>query len=216
MSTAKIDRRVTHSHHFDSMDQEHETGKQGVWLFMATELMMFGALFSGYAIYRMMYPEAWVEGGSLLSWKMGAFNTLVLLLSSFTMAQAVTDTMEGNNKKAFRNVVITTLCAFAFMVVKYFEYTGKIHHGLFPSEAMFNPEAVQVPETRLFLVLYFCMTGLHGIHILVGIGLMFWLMKRLKRNDFSPKYYTAVEGIGLYWHIVDIIWIFLFPLMYLV
>jgi cytochrome c oxidase subunit 3 len=198
------------------MEQEHETGKQGVWLFMATELMMFGALFSGYAIYRMLYPEAWAEGGSLLDWRMGAFNTLVLLFSSFTMAQAVTDTMEGNNKKALRNVIITTLCAFAFMVVKYFEYSGKIHHGLFPSEGMWHPHDIAYPETRLFLVLYFVMTGLHGIHILVGIGLMFWLIKRLKKDEFSPKYYTAVEGVGLYWHIVDIIWIFLFPLMYLV
>lgn len=216
MSTAKIDRRVQHSHHFDSMEQEHESGKQGVWLFMATELMMFGALFSGYAIYRAKFPEAWVEGGSLLDWRLGSLNTLVLLFSSFTMAQAVTETMKGQNKKAFNYVVITTLCALAFMVVKYFEYSGKIHHGLFPSAEMFNPEAVQVPETRLFLVLYFVMTGLHGIHILVGIGLMLWLMKRLKKDEFSKDYYTSVEGVGLYWHIVDIIWIFLFPLMYLI
>ena len=130
MSTGKVDRRVEPSHHFDSMIQEHEAGKQGVWLFMATELMMFGALFAGYFIYRMKYYDAWVEGGSLLDWKLGAFNTIVLLLSSFTMAQAVTDSMQGNNKKAFRNVVITTACAFIFMIVKYFEYSGKIHHGL--------------------------------------------------------------------------------------
>lgn len=216
MSTAKIDRRVQHSHHFDSMEQEHEAGKQGVWLFMATELMMFGALFAGYAIYRSMYPDAWIEGGSLLDWKLGAFNTLVLLFSSFTMAQAVTDTMKGENKKAFINVTITTACAFIFMIVKYFEYSGKIHHGLFPGLGNWNPEAVQVAETKLFLVLYFVMTGLHGIHILVGIGLMFWLMKRLRNDEFGKNYYTSVEGVGLYWHIVDIIWIFLFPLMYLI
>ncbi len=132
------------------------------------------------------------------------------------MAQAVTETMKGHNKKALNYVIVTTMCALAFMVVKYFEYSGKIHHGLFPSDGMFNPEAVQVPETRLFLVMYFVMTGLHGIHILVGIGLMLWLMKRLKKEEFSKDYYTAVEGVGLYWHIVDIIWIFLFPLMYLI
>lgn len=216
MSTAKVDRRVTHSHHFDSMEQEHESGKQGVWLFMATEIMMFGGLFVGYFLYRMKYPEAWVEGGSLLSWKLGAFNTLVLLFSSFTMAQAVTETMKGQNKKALNLVVITTLCAFAFMVVKYFEYSGKIHHGLFPGFDIWDPSAVQNEGTRLFLLFYFLMTGLHGIHIMIGIGLMFWLMKRLKNDEFSPKYYTAVEGVGLYWHIVDIIWIYLFPLMYLI
>ncbi|MCO4753508.1 MAG: cytochrome c oxidase subunit 3 family protein [Bacteriovoracaceae bacterium] len=216
MSTGKVDRRVEPSHHFDSMIQEHDAGKQGVWLFMATELMMFGALFAGYFIYRTKYFDAWVEGGSLLDWRLGAFNTIVLLLSSFTMAQAVTDSMQGHNKKAFRNVIITTACAFIFMIVKYFEYSGKIHHGLFPGLGMWNPEAVEVAQTKLFMTFYFVMTGLHGIHILVGIGLMVWLMKRLKNDEFSKEYYTSVEGVGLYWHIVDIIWIFLFPLMYLI
>ena len=118
MSTVKINRKETHSHHFSSMDQEHEAGKQGVWLFMVTELMMFGGLFVGYFIYRGLHYDAWYEGGSLLDWRLGAFNTLVLLVSSFTMAQAVTDTMQGNNKKALRNVIITTACAFIFLIVK--------------------------------------------------------------------------------------------------
>lgn len=216
MSTAKVDRRVEPSHHFDSMDQEHEAGKQGVWLFMGTEIMMFGALFAAYFIYRLKYPEAWVEGGSLLDWKLGAFNTIVLLFSSFTMAQAVTETMKGKNKTAFNYVVATMACAFIFMIVKYFEYSGKVHHGIFPGLGVWNPEAVQVAETKLFMVFYFVMTGLHGIHILVGIGLMIWLLKRLRNNEFSKDYYTSVEGVGLYWHIVDIIWIYLFPLMYLI
>lgn len=216
MSTAKIDKREGHAHHFDSQKDEYDAGKEGVWLFMVTEFMMFGGLFVGYFIYRFMYPGAWMEGGALLDWRLGALNTLVLLFSSFTMAQAVTETMNGNNKKAFRLVAITTVCAFAFMVVKYFEYTGKISHGLFPSEAMWTYDSVNGKSLRLFFTVYFCMTGLHGIHILVGIGLMFWIMKRLKNNEFSPKYYTAVEGVGLYWHVVDIIWIFLFPLMYLI
>lgn len=215
MSTAKIDRRVDHSHHFYSMDQEHEAGKQGVWLFMATELMMFGALFVGYFLYRFMFYDSYVEGGALLDWRLGAFNTLVLLVSSFTMAQAVTEAMKGQNKKALNLVLVTTACAFIFMVVKYFEYSGKIHHGLFPALSTWTYEA-QTENLRLFMVIYFVMTGLHGIHILIGIGLMFWLMRRLSRDDFSPKYYTAVEGVGLYWHIVDLIWIFLFPLMYLI
>lgn len=216
MSTAKVDRRVDHSHHFESMEQEHESGKQGVWLFMATEMMMFGALFVGYFIYRGLYPEVWVEGGSLLSWQLGATNTLVLLISSFTMAQAVTAAMEGKNKAAFKLVVVTTLCALIFLVIKYFEYTGKIHDGLFPGLDMWTYEGATGGNLRLFFTLYFVMTGLHGLHIVIGIGLMLWLMKRLKNNEFSPKYYTAVEGVGLYWHIVDIIWIFLFPLMYLI
>jgi cytochrome c oxidase subunit III len=215
MSTAKVDRRVDHSHHFSSMEHEHNSGKEGAWMFMATEVMMFGALFCAYFMYRGKYYESWVEGGSLLDWRLGAVNTLVLLLSSFTMALAVRETQLGNNAKAFRHIVITTLCAVFFMVVKYFEYKGKIASGLFPSEALWNYEA-QSANLRLFMVVYFIMTGLHGIHILVGIGLMIWLMKRLKNNEFSKDYYTAVEGVGLYWHIVDLIWIYLFPLMYLI
>jgi cytochrome c oxidase subunit 3 len=231
MSTAKIDRRVDHSHHFSSMEQEYEAGKQGVWIFMATEIMMFGGLFVAYFIYRFSFPEMYTAGGDSLNWKIGAFNTLVLLFSSFTMAQAVTETMKGENKKALKLVIITTLCALTFMVIKYFEYKAKFSHGLFPGFDMWNPDMeyikshIRDPELmgafsstnlRLFYVLYFAMTGLHGIHILVGVGLMIWLMKRLKNNEFSSKYYTAVEGVGLYWHIVDIIWIFLFPLMYLI
>lgn len=215
MSTAKIDRRVTHSHHFSSMEQEHEAGKQGMWVFLTTELMMFGALFVGYFIYRSQFHEAWIEGAKLLDWRMGAFNTLVLLFSSFTMAQAVTEAMKGNNKNAFNLVFITTACAFTFLVVKYFEYSAKIHHGLFPGFGMWHYEGAS-EQLKLYFAVYFMMTGLHGLHIIIGIGLMFWLMRRLNNNEFNSKYYTAVEGVGLYWHIVDVIWIYLFPLMYLI
>jgi cytochrome c oxidase subunit 3 len=173
----------------------------------------------------------YVAGGDSLDWKLGALNTLVLLISSFTMAQAVTETMQGQNKKALKYIYITVACALAFMVVKYFEYTGKIAHGLFPGVGMWNPDMNYIADSirdkslmenfssenlRLFYVLYFCMTGLHGLHILIGVGLMIWIIKRLKNDEFSPKYYTSVEGVGLYWHVVDIIWIFLFPLMYLI
>lgn len=231
MSTAKIDRRETHSHHFSSMEAEYEACKQGVWLFMATEIMMFGGLFVGYFIYRAMFHDMYIVGGDSLDWKLGALNTVVLLISSFTMAQAVTDVMKGQNKKALTKIIITTVCAVGFMVVKYFEYTAKFDHGLFPGLDMWNPDMTYLAShvrdqafmteldpsnLRLFYVLYFAMTGLHGLHILIGIGLMIWLMRRLKRGDFTPKYFTAVEGVGLYWHIVDIIWIFLFPLMYLI
>ena len=233
MSTdnTKIERKDTFSHHFDSQSHEYEACKQGVWLFMVTEFMMFGGLFVGYFIYRAKYPDMYIAGGDSLNWKLGALNTLVLLISSFTMAQAVTDTMKGLNKKALRNVIITVLCAITFLVVKYFEYTAKFHHGLFPATGFWNPDmsyiASHIRDTglmenfssdnlRLFYVIYFAMTGLHGLHITIGIGLMIWIMRRLKRDEFGPKYYTAVEGVGIYWHIVDIIWIFLFPLMYLI
>lgn len=246
MSTASYERKEQAAHHFTDLDQQHNAGKEGVWIFMATEIMMFGGLFVGYFMYRYLYPQTYMAGGDSLNWYLGAFNTIVLLLSSFTMAQAVTETMQGNNKKAFKLVVFTTLCAAAFMVVKYFEYTAKIDNGMFPGFNMWDAdkavayandhlrsgagfslanitggETLQAGQVdgaslKLFFVLYFCMTGLHGFHIMIGIGLMFWLMKRLKNDEFGPKYYTAVEGVGLYWHIVDVIWIFLFPLMYLI
>ncbi len=246
MSTASYNKKEQAAHHFDSLDQQHDAGKEGVWIFMATEIMMFGGLFVGYFMYRTLYPQTYMAGGDSLNWYLGALNTLVLLISSFTMAQAVTETMQGNNKKALRLVTITTVCALAFMVVKYFEYTAKIDHGLFPGFNMWDPASaveyannhlrsdagfslvnlqpgqelapgqVDGKSLKLFFVLYFCMTGLHGFHILVGVGLMIWIMKRLKNDEFGPKYYTAVEGVGLYWHIVDVIWIFLFPLMYLI
>ncbi len=232
MSTASYDKKTQAAHHFDSLDQQHEAGKQGVWLFMATEIMMFGGLFVGYFLYRFKFHDMYIVGGDSLNWQLGALNTLVLLISSFTMAQAVTETMSGNNKKALKLIYVTVACAFVFLIVKYFEYSAKVHHGMFPGFDMWNPDMTYImsqlressqgiitadpANLRLFFVLYFAMTGLHGIHILIGIGLMFWIIKRIKNDEFSPKYYTAVEGVGLYWHIVDIIWIFLFPLMYLI
>jgi cytochrome c oxidase subunit 3 len=214
MSTASLPRKEHCSHHFNSQHHEHETCKQGLWLFMISEIMMFGGLFVAYAIYRAKFGAAWVEGGELLDWRLGALNTIVLLLSSWTMALAVRDTQMGNNKKALMKIAITTVCALAFMIVKYFEYSGKIHHGLFPGLGLWAYEA-QTEQLRLFMTIYFMMTGLHGLHILVGIGLMIWLMKRLKNEEFGKDYFITVEGVGLYWHIVDVIWIYLFPLMYL-
>ena len=231
MSTASYDKKEQAAHHFDSLDQQLEAGKQGVWLFMATEIMMFGGLFVGYFLYRFKFHDMYIAGGDSLDWKLGALNTLFLLLSSFTMAQAVTETMSGNNKKAFKLVGVTIAFAVGFMVIKYIEYSGKVAHGLFPGFDLWNPDMTYIMDhiresaksmnldpanLRLFFVLYFMMTGLHGLHILIGIGLMIWIMKRLKNDEFGPKYYTAVEGVGLYWHIVDVIWIFLFPLMYLI
>jgi cytochrome c oxidase subunit 3 len=246
MSTASYNKKEQAAHHYQDLDQQHAAGKEGVWLFMATEIMMFGGLFVGYFMYRSLYPHAYMAGGDSLNWYLGALNTIVLLLSSFTMAQAVTETMKGNNRKALKLVVVTTACAAIFMVVKYFEYTAKIDKGMFPGFDMWNADSaiayanehlreglewklvnlapgetlqagqIDGSSLKLFFVLYFCMTGLHGFHIMVGIGLMFWLMKRLNNNEFGKQYYTAVEGVGLYWHIVDVIWIFLFPLMYLI
>jgi len=214
MSTDNIEKGVIPAHHFDSVEQEQDAAKQGIWLFLATEILMFGGLFVAYSIFRGKYPEMFHSGSKMLDVTLGAFNTVVLITSSYTMANAVTQTQKGDWQKAFNNVLITLICAGIFMVVKYFEYSHKFHEGMLPGLSFKVEGASQ--GLGLFFSLYFVMTGLHGIHILVGMALMVWLLIRLKRGEFSPHYYIPVEGVGLYWHIVDIIWIFLFPLMYLI
>lgn len=203
-----------HAHHFESAQHQYVSAKQGVWLFLATEILMFGVFFVSYGIFRGLYPEVWQAASQLLNTKMGAANTVVLLTSSLTMALAVHDSQTGNNRRAFFYLLLTFLCATTFMVIKYFEYTHKFHLGIFPGQ-LFTYKT-DVENLALFFSVYFIMTGLHGIHVLVGMGLIAWLMVKVKKNQISPAYYTPVECVGLYWHIVDIIWIYLFPLLYLI
>ena len=215
MSTANISRKDgEYAHHFDSAEHEYETSKHGVWSFLLTEIVMFGGLFVGYAIFYNMYPEAWEASSKLLDWKMGAINTVVLLISSFTMALGIYYSQQNDKKKAVLNLAITLVCACIFMVIKYFEYTHKIHEGILPGK-MFTYSGAEVENMQFFFSFYFCMTGLHGLHVLIGMGLIVWVMIRAHRGEFGPKYYTPVEGVGLFWHLVDLIWIYLFPLLYL-
>lgn len=206
-----------HAHHFRDANHEFESAKQGIWLFMVTEILMFGGLFVAYAIFHAIYPEMFAEGAKQLDWRMGFFNTLVLILSSLTMALGIYYLQIGQSKKAVRSLAITLVCGAIFMVVKYFEYTSKIHHGFLPGKlldiAHVNPEHANL---GLYFGFYFCMTGLHGLHVLIGMGLITWVMIRAMKGEFGPNYYTPVEGVGIFWHIVDLIWIFLFPLLYLV
>jgi len=175
---------------------------------------MFGGLFVGYFIYHNMYPQLFLEASTHLDWKMGAFNTGVLILSSWTMAMSIHFIQVGKSSKANLTLIITILCGLVFMVVKYFEYTHKIHEGLLPGRLFTYEQATQ--PLGLYFGFYFCMTGLHGTHVLIGMLLMVWLLIRNMRGDFSPHFYTPVEGVGIFWHIVDLIWIFLFPLLYLI
>lgn len=175
----------------------------------------------GFFIYHGMYPEMFKLGSTFLDWRMGAFNTVVLLLSSWTMAMSINLIQRGMNKQASKALIVTLICGLIFMVVKYFEYTHKIHEGLLPgkffSYAGLPPESVEVGKNLgMYFGFYFCMTGLHGIHVFIGMSLIGWVLYRNQRGDFSPHYFTAVEGVGIFWHIVDLIWIFLFPLLYLV
>lgn len=205
------------AHHFKDANQQYESAKTGLWLFMATEILMFGGLFVGYIIFHTLYPEMFAEGAKQLDWRMGFFNTLVLITSSLTMALGIYYLQLNQQKKAVMSLVATVLLGCVFMVVKYFEYTSKIHHGFLPGKFL-DVEHVNAVHKNLgmYFGFYFCMTGLHGLHVLIGMGLIAWVAVKASKGQFGPEYYTPVEGVGIFWHIVDLIWIFLFPLLYLV
>lgn len=203
------------AHHFRDELHEFLTSKEGIWLFMVTEILMFGGLFVGYFLMHSAYPNTFAEGASFLDWRMGSINTVVLIVSSFTMAYSIHLIQTGRAKKANPMLITTILCGCAFMVIKYFEYQHKIHDGLLPLH-FYHHEGAENANLPMYFGFYFCMTGLHGFHVLVGMSLITWVLIRNLRGEFDEHYYTPVEGVGLFWHIVDLIWIFLFPLLYLV
>ncbi len=202
------------AHFFHNPNQQISAAKFGMWLFLAQEVLFFSGLFMAYIAYRTLYPETWLEGADQLNKWMGGLNTVVLITSSFTMALAVRSAQMGNKKGLQRFLVATIVLAFAFLVVKYFEYSHKFHLGIYPGKFYEYEGATGLMGT--FFGIYYCLTGLHGIHVLVGIGVLIWILIRAGRDEFSPQNHVAVENVGLYWHLVDLIWIFLFPLLYLV
>jgi cytochrome c oxidase subunit 3 len=204
-----------HAHHFASAEDEFEAAKQGMWIFLVTEVLMFGGLFVAYAIFRGLYSDMFHEAHQFLAVKMGAINTVVLITSSLTMVLAVSSTQKGQRDRAILYLLFTLICACVFLVVKYFEYSHKFHDGLLPGAHFTNTE-IKAPKADLFFSLYFMMTGLHGIHVVIGMGLISWILKRTLRGELGPHYYTPTELVGFYWHFVDLVWIYLFPLLYLV
>jgi cytochrome c oxidase subunit 3 len=205
------------AHHFRDANHEFETAKQGIWLFMVTEILMFGGLFVGYAIFHNIYPEMFSEGARQLNWVMGFINTMVLITSSLTMALGIYYCQTNQKSKAVMNLAMTILCGAIFMVIKFFEYKAKFEHGFLPGRFLdLHHTHAEHANLGMYFGFYFCMTGLHGIHVLVGMGLISWVLIRTAKGEFGPDYYTPVEGVGIFWHIVDLIWIFLFPLLYLI
>jgi cytochrome c oxidase subunit 3 len=214
--------------HFRSMGEQLDTAKLGLWLFLASELLFFGGLFVAYAVFRANHPDAFFYAHHFLDWRMGALNTAVLITSSLTAAWSVRSAQLGDQARLRLLLVATLVLASLFLVVKYFEYSHKLHNGVFwgaayhPSEEMLAalPPALRhaPPPGNLgsFFSIYFLMTGLHGLHVLIGMGLYLWLIRRAGRGDFGPGYYVPVDAVALYWHLVDMIWIFLFPLFYLI
>ena len=211
-------------HHFYSMEQQLEASTLGMWVFLVTEIMFFGGLFMAYIVYRTMYPLAWVESSRELNVLMGGTNTAVLICSSLTMVLAVRCAQVGSRKGLVTSLIATILLGSVFLVVKFFEYKAKFAHGLVPGP-YWDPHAVAADGTlqritlpfgsEIFFALYFIMTGIHAAHMIVGIGLMTVILVMSAKGRFSAEYYNPVEISGLYWHFVDIVWIFLFPLLYL-
>lgn len=202
------------AHHFANSHQEFSSAKLGMWLFLAQEVLFFSALFVAYAVFRALNPEMFIEAHNHLSWKMGALNTVVLIVSSFTMVMSVRSAQLSQKRATFYYLAATLFCASMFMVVKGFEYYEKISHGYLPT-IWFTGDGT-FENLHLFFGIYFTMTGLHGIHVLVGMGLIVWLMIKTYKGHFYSEYFTPVESVGLYWHLVDLVWIFLFPLLYLI
>lgn len=210
------DSRVAHQ--FDDAVQQHEADTLGMWTFLATEVLFFGGLFAAYAVYRFLYPEAFHIGGSFLDLPLGTLNTGILLTSSLTMALAVHAAQTEQQKKVALFLALTCAMGLVFLGIKSMEYSHKFEEGLFPG-AGFHPhlESEVAPAgLQLFFVLYFILTGLHALHVIIGIvmigGLAAWVFWRgLPKNAA-----IAMELIGLYWHFVDVVWIFLFPLLYLI
>jgi len=286
------------AHHFESAGQQFSSGKLGMWLFLATEVLFFGGLFVFYSVWRSNHLEIFELGSTRLDATLGAINTVVLILSSLTMASAVTVAQLGKQRALQILLVLTFLGGAGFMTIKYFEYSHKIHSGLVwgaafdpekehhgeegehaagdeahpeehadsadtsppnigaetpagtVGEQYFDPfedagvvvERSQIPpaargpvglarsettraehdlpklsqDVATYFSIYFCLTGLHGIHVLVGMGIIAWLFFKARAGHFGPEYFTPVDLGGLYWHLVDLIWIFLFPLLYLI
>ncbi len=202
-------------HHFEDLGQQYESSQLGMWAFLVQEILFFGGLFLGYLVYRSSYPEAFKIGSSLLDVKLGGINTAVLIASSLTMALAVYWAQKGDKKKIILFLTLTLILGSTFLGIKVVEYSHKWHHGLVPGE-MFAYSGPLADQVRIFYSFYFAMTGMHALHMIIGAGLIVWLMVKAARGRFTAEYSTPVEMFGLYWHFVDIVWIYLFPLLYLI
>ncbi len=209
------DTAASHAHHFDDIRQQHEASWLGMWVFLATEVMFFGGMFLGYTIYRTSYPQAFAGASNHLDVWLGTVNTAVLICSSFTMALAVRAAQLGQRKPVMIFLLLTIILGTAFLGIKFTEYHAKFVEHLVPGSAFAYKGSV-AGGAEIFFSFYFAMTGMHALHMIIGVGLLASLIVKTARGRFSPSYYTPVELVGLYWHFVDIVWIFLFPLLYLV
>lgn len=203
------------AHQFDDAGQQTEAVRLGMWAFLVTEVMFFGGLFAGYVVYRSSFPDAFAEGSALLDVILGGVNTAVLIGSSLTMAIAVNGAERGIRSRVVAFLLATMVLGSVFLGIKGVEYSHKVHEGLVPG-ALFSHAVDAGPEVELFFSFYFAMTGLHALHMVVGIVLMAIFVVAIWRRRNEAINANAIEMMGLYWHFVDIVWIFLFPLLYLI
>jgi cytochrome c oxidase subunit 3 len=232
-----------HAHHFKTPEQQQSSAKLGMWVFLAQEILFFGGLFMAYIAFRYFYPETFLKAHEYLSIPMGSINTVVLLTSSLTMALAVRSAQTDNRKALVGFLAATLLLAGVFLLIKFFEYNHKAAECLLPGKYFGLPDLdprglpVKLPDgtprfaahcavaqklydgtqaAGIFFGLYFVMTGVHGLHVVAGMGVILWILIRAVQGRYHSKYHTPVENVGLYWHLVDVIWIFIFPLLYLI
>jgi cytochrome c oxidase subunit 3 len=203
-------------HQFESPGQQREASALGMWIFLVTEVLFFGGFFLAYTIYRYQNARAFAHASLHMDIALGTLNTAVLICSSLTMAMAVHSAATGRRRLLILFLVVTMVLGGAFLGIKAVEYTDHIRHHLFPGSGFRYPVPAEARQAEMFFSLYFGMTGLHALHMVVGLGLLATLLVLARRGRFTPEYHTPVEVSGLYWHFVDIVWIFLFPLLYLI
>jgi cytochrome c oxidase subunit 3 len=201
---------------FDTAAQQKDASGLGMWIFLITEIMFFGGLFLVYIVYRSKYPDVFGAASRSLNATIGAINTAVLLCSSFTMVLAVRAGQLGRRKAIIVFLILTLILGFVFLGVKAYEWNEKFQEHHIPGPSFLMEGVAEQGHAQLFFSLYFAMTGLHALHMVIGAGLLSVLLWQAWRGKFSAAYYTPIDMVGLYWHFVDIIWIFLFPLLYLI
>ena len=219
MAETSVADRHTHgaarAHQFDDAEQQRDAVTMGMWVFLVTEIMFFGGLFTAYVVYRTLYPAAFAVASLALDITLGTLNTAVLLVSSFTMAVAVFGSQTGRRRMLVGGLALTIALGIVFLAIKVYEYYQKYVEHHIPGPSFAFPAPYTQPA-KMYFTLYFAMTGLHAAHMIVGCGLLGVLIVMAWRGRFTPEYHSPVELSGLYWHFVDIIWIFLYPLLYLV
>lgn len=210
------------AHQFDDLEQQHDAATLGMWIFLATEVLLFGGLFAAYTVYRLLHPHDFAAGSRTADVLIGAFNTGVLLCSSLTMALAVHAAQAANRRQLLGFLTATMVLGGVFLGFKSYEYYEKYHDQHVPMRGLpfsfdeFRPPVQPVPaDPRMYFTLYFLMTGLHALHMLIGMGLLLWMAVLAWRGRVLGEAYVPVEISGLYWHFIDIVWIYLFPLLYL-